>query len=211
MNGFAFRHCGTVARIGADTILSTEATSPMNHSHESRTPSAWVARWAPLVQPGGTVLDLACGSGRHARHFAALGHTVLAVDRNADALAALRDVKRVETQVADLEEQPWPYSPAQFSAVVVANYLHRPLFPHLIESLAADGVLIYETFMVGNERYGKPSNPAFLLRSGELLERVAGKLSIVAFEQGTVQGGQPAVVQRLCAVRAADPQIVLSR
>ena len=180
----------------------------MNSPHEIQTPSAWVARWAPLVQAGGTVLDLASGFGRHARHFAALGHTVLAVDRDAEALATLRGVERIEAQVADLEGAPWPFVPAQFAAVVVSNYLHRPLLPQLIESLDVGGVLIYETFMVGNERYGKPSNPAFLLRPDELLEAVRGHLAVVAFEQGAVQAPKLAVVQRICAVRAADPQAI---
>jgi SAM-dependent methyltransferase len=182
----------------------------MNSPHEIQAPSAWVARWAPLVQAGGTVLDLASGFGRHARHFAALGHTVLAVDRDADALVTLRGFERVETRVADLEGAPWPFSPGQFAAVIVVNYLHRPLLAQLIESLDAGGVLIYETFMVGNERYGKPSNPAFLLRPDELLEAVRGHLTVVAFEQGAVQAPKPAVVQRICAVRAADLQAIAS-
>ncbi len=183
----------------------------MNNPHETQTPSAWVTRWAPLVRPGGTVLDLACGFGRHARHFAALGHTVLAVDRDAEALATLRGVERVEARLVDLEGAPWPFGPGQFSVVIVANYLYRPLLAHLIDSLDATGVLIYETFMAGNERYGKPSNPDFLLRSGELLEMVRGKLAVMAFEQGTVQTPRPAVVQRICAVRTTDPQAIPPR
>jgi SAM-dependent methyltransferase len=175
----------------------------MQSSHEIQSPSAWVVRWAPLVRPGGDVLDLACGSGRHARHFAARGCRVLAVDRDEAALAALAGVTGVVTRVADLEGAPWPFATSSFDAIVVANYLHRPLFGHIVAALRPGGVLVYETFMAGNERFGKPSNPHFLLRPGELLELVQGWLEVVAFEQGTVEAPRPAVVQRLCAVRGA--------
>jgi len=163
--------------------------------HEIAAPSAWVTRWAPLI-PQGTVLDLACGSGRHARFLARLGYSVTALDREPQAIESVRFLQ------ADLEDgSPWPLPGERFQGIVVANYLHRPLFPVLADSLAPGGVLIYETFMLGNERYGRPSNPAFLLRPGELWQAFGG-LHVVAFEQGIVAEPKPAMIQRLCAVRA---------
>ncbi|PKO84139.1 MAG: SAM-dependent methyltransferase [Betaproteobacteria bacterium HGW-Betaproteobacteria-11] len=168
----------------------------------SAAPSPWVVRFAGLIEPGGRVLDLACGSGRHACWLADLGHVVEAVDRDAVALAELSRARpQVRTRVADLEGGPWPYHGCAFDAIVVTNYLYRPLLPLILSALDSNGVLIYETFMVGNERFGKPSNPAFLLHSGELLEVVRQHLNIVAFEQGEVATPRPLVVQRLCATR----------
>lgn len=166
-------------------------------------PSAWVVRFAALIAPGGACLDLACGGGRHARLLAGRGHPVTAVDRDADAIAALRAVPGVEAVTADLEGGPWPLASRQFAAVVVANYLHRPLFPAILGALAPDGVLIYETFAAGNERFGRPRNPDFLLRRGELLDLVRGRLTVVAYEHGVTD--QPAVVQRICAVDGPGP------
>lgn len=163
-------------------------------------PSDWVRRWAPRVASGASVLDVACSGGRHARLFAGLGHPVDAVDRDAAAVAALAGVSGVTALCADIENGPWPYAGRRFGAVVVTHYLHRPLFPALIAALAPDGVLIYETFAQGNERYGRPSNPDFLLRRGELLQAAAG-LRIVAYEDLTVESPKPAAVQRICAVR----------
>jgi SAM-dependent methyltransferase len=122
--------------------------------------SAWVTRWAHLLAPGADVLDVAAGSGRHARWFAARGHRVLALDRDADALASMADCANVDTLCADIEGAPWPLdSSRRFGAVVVTNYLHRPLFGNLVGALAPGGVLIYETFAAGNQTVGKPSNP----------------------------------------------------
>lgn len=163
-------------------------------------PSEWVRRWAPLVGRGAAVLDVACGGGRHARFFAGLGHPVDAVDRDVAAVAALAGVSGVTALCADIENGPWPYAGRRFAAVVVTHYLHRPLFPALIAALAPGGVLIYETFAQGNERYGRPSNPDFLLRRGELLQVAAG-LRIFAYEDLTVELPKPAAVQRICAVR----------
>lgn len=163
--------------------------------------SCWVRRFAPLITPGGTILDLACGGGRHARWLAGLGYPVEAVDRETESLAQLADVSGVVTRQTDLEKGPWPYFGRAFDGIVVTNYLHRPLLPNLLACLGEGGVLIYETFMTGNERFGSPSNPAYLLRSGELLELVRHRLTVVAFEQGEVDTPRPAVVQRLCAVR----------
>ena len=163
-------------------------------------PSAWVRRFAPLV-PTGEVLDLACGSGRHARLFAQRGHPVLAVDRDPRALqgAAGPGITTLEHDL-ELEGVPWPFEAGRFAGIVVTNYLHRPLLAALVASLAPGGVLIYETFALGNEVFGKPSNPAFLLHPGELLEAArAGGLRVLAFEDGVIQAPKPARVQRLCA------------
>ena len=173
--------------------------------HGGETPSAWVARFMPLVRGGGAVLDVACGTGRHVRMALARGHRVTGVDKYVAGIAGLMGTAGFDFVEADLEGgNPWPLGDATFDAVIVTNYLHRPLFPFLIDALAPRGVLIYETFALGNERFGRPSNPDFLLRPGELLEKVAGHLQVVAFEHGEVQTPHPAVVQRICAVRA-DP------
>jgi len=162
--------------------------------HDIVAPSAWVVRWAPLITRG-RVLDLACGAGRHARHLAGLGHEVTAVDREPRPLAGVRFVR------ADLEDgSPWPLPGEAFQGIVVANYLHRPLFPLIERALAPGGVLIYETFMAGNERFGKPSSPAFLLAPGELWTAFGG-LHLIAFEQGLSLQPRAAMLQRLCAVR----------
>lgn len=172
--------------------------------------SPWVERWAPQAHEG-KVLDLACGMGRHSHYFASLGHPVLAVDRDASALIHAAG-EGVITLHADMEledataasQREKILRPGQFAVIVVTNYLHRPLMPALLASLAPDGMLIYETFAVGNEAYGKPSNPAFLLHPGELraLAEQAG-LRVLAFEDVHVQTPKPAVVQRICAVGAA--------
>ncbi|HCA27178.1 MAG TPA: SAM-dependent methyltransferase, partial [Betaproteobacteria bacterium] len=141
-------------------------------------------RWSDLIPRGGRVLDVASGGGRHTRWFAAAGYTVEAVDRDIGQLAGLADIEAITVCRLDLEAEVWPYSPASFAGIVVTNYLHRPLFPSLLEALAAGGVLIYETFAVGNARYGKPRNPDYLLRPGELREVVAGRLEILGFEEG---------------------------
>ena len=167
-------------------------------------PSAWVARWAHFVPGAGCVLDVACGHGRHARWFAARGHAVDAVDRNADALAMLTGVANVTPQLADIEVDVWPYPPGVFAGVVVTNYLHRALFPVLLDALTPGGVLIYETFAVGNERFGRPSNPDFLLKPGELLDAVRGRLRVHAYEDLVVDIPRPASVQRICAVLATN-------
>jgi SAM-dependent methyltransferase len=172
-------------------------------AHENPDPSPWMVRWEPLI-PAGRVLDVACGHGRHARWLAARGREVDAVDRDAAAVEALRSVAGVDPLCADIEHGPWPYAGRRYAAVVVANYLHRPLFPDLLEAVAKGGVLLYETFAAGNERYGKPSNPDFLLREGELLDVVRGKLRVVAYEDVLVERPKTALVQRICAVAPAS-------
>jgi SAM-dependent methyltransferase len=156
-------------------------------------------QWAGLIAPQADVLDVAAGGGRHSRFLADRGHKVTALDRDTSALALLPDIKIVE---ADLEDgSPWPLPGRTFAAVVVTNYLHRPLFPELLAALAPGGVLLYETFMEGNERFGRPSNPAFLLKDGELLELVRGRLSVTAYEARLVSQPKMAMVQRIAARR----------
>jgi len=177
------------------------------HAHSALAPSAWVQRWSALVPSGASVLDVACGSGRHLRWFAQRGCRVTGVDRDAAALEPLRDAG--ELLVADIENGPWPLAGRSFDAVVVTNYLWRPLLPTLVASVAPGGVLIYETFAAGNETVGKPSRPDFLLRPGELL-RVADGLRIVAYEDGFL--AEPdRYVQRLAAVREAPSSAVAPR
>ena len=172
--------------------------------HHDPAPSLWIARFAHLIPPGARVLDLAAGQGRHARLFAARGAQVVAVDRDAGALATLANVPRINVRVCNLESGAWPFPGERFDAIVVANYMHRPLFPHLRAALAPDGALLYETFAMGNEAHGRPVKPEFLLCRDELLTIAAlppAPLTVVAFEQGEVDhGARRAVVQRLAAV-----------
>ena len=145
------------------------------------------------------MLDVAAGSGRHARFLARMGFEVDAVDRDISALADLPENVRV--LASDIEGGPWPYADRRFDAIVVTNYLHRPLLPVLADSLETGGLLVYETFALGNERFGKPSNPAFLLAPGELLEAVRGRLRVLAFEDLVVDAPAPAAIQRIAARR----------
>jgi len=185
---------------------TTGAREDPRPPHVGLTPSPWITRFAPLVAPGARVLDLACGRGRHARYFAARGCRVVAVDRDAAALATLAGEPAIATRCEDLEQGVWPLADERFDAIVVTNYLHRPLFAHLRAALAPDGVLLYETFAHGNEAYGRPSNPDFLLAPGELLTAGGEGLLVVAFEQGLLAAPAPgAVVERLAAVGAQRP------
>jgi SAM-dependent methyltransferase len=173
--------------------------SKQTHAHGPDRPSDWVANWAHRIAPKGTVLDLACGSGRHSRFLAARGYRVCAVDRDPRALAALNGIEGVSVRQADLENGSWPLDGLKFDGVVVANYLHRPLFPRILDALVPAGMLIYETFAAGNERFGKPSNADFLLRAGELLDIVRGRLRVIAYEDLEVAEPGPACIQRICA------------
>jgi SAM-dependent methyltransferase len=170
-------------------------------------PSPWVRRFARLALPG-QALDLACGTGRHARLLAEQGLEVLAVDRDPQALAAAHGAGITTMQVdLEVEGAAWPFEPGRFALIVVTNYLHRPLFPHLAASLRPDGILIYETFAQGNQVYGKPSNPHFLLAPGELLALAAqGGLQVLAYEDGHIESPHPAQVQRLCAAGPDFPK-----
>ena len=176
-----------------------------SNPHQALVPSSWVVRFASLIKPQGKVLDLACGYGRHARHLAGLGHSVLAVDRDEAALAALMRVAEIEIRAADLEQGTWPFAALHFDAIIVTHYLHRPLFADLLAALQPDGVLIYETFAEGNAAFGKPTRPEFLLQPDELLRRFGAALRVVAYEQGQIASPFPAVIQRLCAIGRGRP------
>ncbi|KQR90185.1 SAM-dependent methyltransferase [Burkholderia sp. Leaf177] len=171
------------------------------------TASEWIVQWSHLVEKGGAVLDVAAGNGRHARYFASRGHNVLALDHDETALANLAAVQHVTTRRADLENAAWPLrEDEKFVAVVVTNYLHRPLFPFLFDALAPGGVLLYETFAAGNAQYGKPSNPDFLLNPGELLDAVRPRLRVIAYQDGFISVPRASCVQRICAVAEQAPQ-----
>ena len=160
-------------------------------------PSPWIVQWAGLVPPGATVLDVAAGGGRHAFYFAERGNKVTAVDRDTSRLTGQPNLEIV---TADLEDgSDWPLPSRRFGAIVVTNYLHRPLFPALLDALEPGGVLLYETFMEGNERFGRPTQPEFLLKDGELLEIVHGRFSVVAYEARMISEPEMAMVQRIAA------------
>ncbi len=187
-------------------------TKPPLSAHGTLAPSEWVRRWAHLVPPRGTVLDVACGHGRHLRWFAEQNHPVVGVDWSPDATKLVADLiasGNAEVLLADLEGGPWPFPVhgrhGTFDAVVVTNYLWRPLLPAIVGSVAPGGVLIYETFAAGNETVGKPSRADFLLQPGELLAACAG-LRVVAFEDGFLQGPDR-FVQRIVAARESAREL----
>ncbi len=168
--------------------------------HGTENPSAWLQRWTHLIPPQSRVLDVACGAGRHMCWLASHGHTVLGVDRHAEAVALA--LAHGEVVCADIENGPWPFSGQTFGCVVVTHYLWRPLWPHIVQAVAPGGLLIYETFAAGNETVGKPSRPDFLLQPGELLQATRG-LRTVAYEDG-FESHPERFVQRIVAVRAED-------
>ena len=171
-------------------------------------PSAWVERFGASAPTTGRVCDVACGGGRHTRWFATRGHEVVAIDRDLSGVADLADDPRVELVEADLEDgSPPPIATRAFGVVVVTNYLWRPILDALVDGVAPGGVLLYETFALGNERLGRPTNPNFLLARNELLElALAHDLTVVAYEDVEVELPRPAVVQRIAAIRADEPQ-----
>ena len=172
--------------------------------HGTEKPSAWLQRWAHLISPGASVLDVACGAGRHMRYLAALGHHVTGIDRNPEALALAKSYGSVTC--ADIENGPWPLAGQIFGCVIVTHYLWRPLLPTIVDSVAPGGVLIYETFAAGNETVGKPSRPDFLLQTGELLKVTKG-LRTVAYEDG-FEAAPDRFVQRIVAVRSRPAECV---
>lgn len=201
-------------------LKNSQACSEMGAGvlHLAANPSPWVIKHAALIPEGGRVLDLACGSGRHAIWLAGQGYMVDAVDRDPVAVAGLQGYANINAAVADLETGSWPVSDPRYGemyfaggadggvsgiydGIVVSRYLFRPLLTVLAQMLAPGGVLIYETFMVGNERYGRPSSPDYLLRPDELKSVYAPLLEIRAFEQGEIKEPAPAVMQRICASR----------
>jgi SAM-dependent methyltransferase len=189
------------------------AHTPDSNSSSGATASAWVRRFLPLIpKDAGPVLDLACGSGRHTRLLLDAGYEVWALDKEAALLAPL-EVQGARCFQFDLEspadDNPalagnWPFQPAMFAGIIVTNYLHRPLFPHLNAALNNQGILIYETFALGNEAYGRPKNPDFLLQDGELLREFLSdvmphqKNHCIAYEHGYVEKPTPAMLQRIC-------------
>ncbi len=170
-------------------------------SGSSERPLAWIERWLAGVRPGATVLDFAAGGGRHVRAALARGARVLAADRDAAALAGLPS--SVETVVCDLEREPWPFADRRFDVVIMTNFLFRPRLDLLVSRVAPGGILLAQTFAAGNERYGRPSRPEFLLRPGEwlALAQRAG-LHVLACEDGFTSTPKPARVQRIAALRA---------
>jgi SAM-dependent methyltransferase len=171
-------------------------------NHEISAPSEWVLRFADRVPTKGSVLDVACGSGRHSRLFASLGHPVDAVDRDAAAFTDIPEgVNFVAADIETGEEGAWPFAGRHYGGVIVTNYLFRPLLSMMVDAVAPGGILIYETFAKGNERFGKPSNPDFLLRHGELIDAVKGRLRVIAYEDIHTETPKPAMVQRIAAVR----------
>ena len=170
-------------------------------SHSEQSPSPWITRWAGLVPSGGRVLDVAAGGGRHGRWFRRHGHPAVLVDIDVSGLGDLASDSEAELVTADLEGGPWPFGQRRFAGVVVVNYLWRPLMPRLLDAIEPGGVLLYDTFAMGNERFGRPRNPDHLLRDGELLELARGRLQVRAYEMGETDG--PAIRQRIAAVHPA--------
>ena len=175
-------------------------------------PSPWVTRFAPLISPGGNVLDLACGGGRHGRYLMGRGHSIVFLDRDTWSVADLKDHPKATLIEADLEQGESVFtgsgrlSGRQFAGIVVTNYLYRPLLDPIIDALGPGGVLIYETFARGNERFTRPRNPDHLLKSGELLQAVDGRAQVLAYEHGVIEKGPiPGVIQRICAARETGP------
>jgi len=165
-------------------------------------PSSWVTRFVSLIPPGLPVLDVACGNGRHTRFLLRCGYVVVAVDRDLSPIKDLLDDPHLTAIETDLEEgTPLPFLGEKFAGVVVTNYLFRPILDTLVELIACPGALIYETFAAGNERFGRPTRPDFLLQREELLELVRGRLRVVAFEDVVVHEPRLAAVQRIAAIR----------
>lgn len=170
-----------------------------NTLHGTQAPSAWVQKWAHLITPQGSILDVACGAGRHMQFFAERGYGVTGVDRSPEAIEAAQPWGHAV--LADIETGAWPFENLTFDAVIVTHYLWRDLMPKLIASLAPGGVLVYETFAAGNETVGKPSRPDFLLQAGELLQMCHG-LRVVAYENGFLEAPER-IIQRIVAIREA--------
>jgi len=180
-------------------------TKPATHGHATMTPSPWVKRFLPGVPKGGEVLDVACGRGRHLRFALEAGYRVVGLDRNLSGVADLEGQAGVELIEADLEDgSPFPLKDRRFAGVIVVNYLYRPRLSAIIGAVADDGVLIYQTFALGHERFGKPSNPDYLLKPNELIDAAAPDLVVVDYEYGALPKG-PNFVQRIAACGPRHP------
>lgn len=191
-----------VARAGRNQIVTKKDNSQKAGHQSTGNPSPWVVRFADLVPSGAPVADIACGGGRHGRLFLDFGHPVLFADRDVSGVSDLAGQPGVEILQADFEGGgDWPLADRQFGAVIVTNYLWRPILPKLVSLVGPGGLLIYETFAEGNEAYGRPRNPDFLLKSGELMETVRGHLDVIAYEQCILHCPGPAVVQHIVARR----------
>ncbi len=171
-------------------------------------PSEWVLRFAALIEPSGIVLDVAAGHGRHTRALKTFGFGVVAADIDVSGLDDLKKDPAIQVVATDLESGPWPFAGRTFDAIVVTNYLHRAHFPHYISALNPDGVLIIETFGQGNELLGRPRNPDFLLKPGELMDAFSKELHVIAYEHGVEEEPRPAVRQRICAVKTSGPVLL---
>ena len=191
-----------VARAGRNQIVTKKDNSQKGGHQSTASPSPWVARFAGLVPDGAPVADIACGGGRHGRLFLDRGHPVLLADRDVSGVSDLAEQPGAEILQADFEGgDDWPLVDRTFGAVIVTNYLWRPILPKLVSLVGPGGLLIYETFAEGNEAYGRPRNPDFLLRPGELLETVRGHLDVIGYEQCILHRPGPAVVQHIAARR----------
>lgn len=182
-------------------MIETQNKSSASRHLNMVEPSVWFQRYSSLIKPEGTILDVAAGGGRHVRYFSELGFKVTAVDKNIEPLQPFTESHNALAIEADLEAgKPWPLGNQTFDAVIVCNYLYRPLFNDLMNSLTPGGILMYETFALGNEVFNRPRNPDHLLKSGELLSLVQGKLQVIAYQHGIVNSGEcPGVKQMICA------------
>ena len=183
------------------TSNENAASNAVRNHTELVSASAWIERWHKNFGSGSKVLDLACGGGRHGRLFLEKGATVTFIDIDTAGVSDLVAHDRAEVVQADLESNPWPLDDRQFDAIVVTNYLHRPLFPRLIAAVAPGGWLFYETFAVGNERYGRPTNPDFLLKHDELKNQVSGELEVIGYAHSMRVLPKRAVMQHIAAQR----------
>ena len=175
---------------------------PTAQNNSSDSPADWVIEYSKLIPLGGQVLDVACGRGRNTRFLLEKGYSVVALDKDVEGLSDLKNHPDLEIIAADLEDgRPFPVLNRQFSGIVVTNYLYRPLFGDLVSALAGGGVLIYQTFMQGNEEFGRPRNPDFLLKENELKDEFGSTLDVIAFEQGYTEKPKPAMVQKICALK----------